>query len=251
MNTDIEKPPRPVITYDIINQAAQRTAFLVPELNRNQAIELANAIIQCYLPMHNGFELTKELEKIRFGFNLNFDLSLVEAMDEMNLNVDSLLRDAYQRWVIDYDIQPPLPIGSLIEQGEITGIYDHSTAHYLVKRPDQDDSIDKSRLLIRFEDAVANKAWQRDNEATYYMLQMIPDTGVLPSDIAAWTDAQCQQVEEWAAAIHLSASDNPDITIPTMPDFINWEHEIWIQPKKTDCVAQTEDESAVAMAVQS
>ena len=60
--------------------------------------------------------------------------------------------------------------------------------------------------------------WTRDNQATQLCLLMI-DLDIPEAEIASWTDEQCQKAEEYAAAIHLRASDNI-IRIPPMPEFL-------------------------------
>lgn len=59
-------------------------------------------------------------------------------------------------------------------------------------------------------ETTVNGNWIRDNEALQAMLIMV-DVGKrgLPLEtIAGWTDDQVRQVESWASAVHLAASDN-------------------------------------------
>ena len=223
MNTGIQKPPRPVITDDIIKQAAQCIAFLTENLSKAEQIELGNAIIQCYRSGDNGYELTKKIKDTRLNFNIHFDSTFVETMDEMDITVIRFHRQKCELWVQEFAIQPPLPIGTLIKQGEITGICAYYPAYYLVKAYERYGLIDKERLVIKFEDAVANKVWVRNNEVIYHMLLMISDVAILPRAIETWTNEQCRQVEIWASAVHQRASDSKDVIVPPMPAFIQSE----------------------------
>lgn len=63
--------------------------------------------------------------------------------------------------------------------------------------------------------------WMRDDESTFIILSLVSDTDVSKAQIAGWTDAQCRQAEEWAFAIHFSASDNDDVVVPERPDFLD------------------------------
>lgn len=149
-------PPRPVITKDVVKKAALETAKHTPNISENQVDELADAITKCYSPHDNGYDLTKKLEEhILHGFN--FDSMFVESMDFMDSNVDELHEEECKQWVKDHDIKPPLPIGTLIKEGEITGIYTFRSACYLVKLYGHDDSKNNSRRIIKFEDAVINE----------------------------------------------------------------------------------------------
>lgn len=63
--------------------------------------------------------------------------------------------------------------------------------------------------------SMAKKSWQRDDEATIDLLEL---AGILaPTQVVhSWTDEQCQQAEEWAAARHFRASDNA-VRVPPVP----------------------------------
>lgn len=38
--------------------------------------------------------------------------------------------------------------------------------------------------------------------------------------IRGWTPAQREEAERWAGALHLSASDNEDVIVPSRPTFL-------------------------------
>ena len=62
--------------------------------------------------------------------------------------------------------------------------------------------------------------WARDNEVTETLLLLVchtkPPTLV---EIARWTDVQCLLADDWARAVHYSASDNNN-RVPAMPVFL-------------------------------
>jgi hypothetical protein len=65
------------------------------------------------------------------------------------------LREAHRKaciaWARDNNVQPPLPVGAITTQGEITGIYAHDGACYEIRKPGDTDST--RRYIVRFEDA--------------------------------------------------------------------------------------------------
>lgn len=60
--------------------------------------------------------------------------------------------------------------------------------------------------------------WAREDEVTSTLLELV---GISPSKetLATWTDDQVRAAEEWAAAVHLEASDN-DVDVPPRPEFL-------------------------------
>lgn len=64
--------------------------------------------------------------------------------------------------------------------------------------------------------------WQRSDERTQNMLHLVMEPDAVPTlaQIGQWSDEQCRQVDEWAVAVHLYASDNEDVVIPPRPDFL-------------------------------
>lgn len=98
----------------------------------------------------DGYELAKELEA-RCGWMP--DAETVEVLDEFPSDLREALRQACIAWARDNNIQPPLPIGAVIAQGTITGVYEHDGACYLVAEGGDVES--HRRLIIRFENAKA------------------------------------------------------------------------------------------------
>lgn len=134
---------RPKVTQQMIEQAAKRLAA-DNGWDDDQAAEVAAV----YLNHMDGYELAKELER-RYVWTITVDD--VEALDGMAHEVRAIHREACIAWAKENDIQPPLPVGAATTQGEITGIYEHDAACYLVREPGEQN--DGRRLVVRFEDA--------------------------------------------------------------------------------------------------
>ena len=63
----------------------------------------------------------------------------------------------------------------------------------------------------------ADEPWTRNNERTLTLIYLCGGHSVPASAIAAWSDAECQAAEEWAAREHLHASDNDEVERVPMP----------------------------------
>ncbi len=133
-------PARPTVTEGIVREAAA-------EIAEKLDIDL-DAIVEEYIYGDDGYELAKNLEKWQ---SIDVSRDQMEELDYVDINTRRLVEAAEKIWFEENDIQPPLPIGTQIKEGEITGIYEYRPAYYEVKTPDQRD--DNSRLLIKFEDA--------------------------------------------------------------------------------------------------
>lgn len=145
--TETIKPSRPAITHEMRLQAAQKLVER-ERWDSEQAEELAQA--SEHEPHADGYELAKYLEN-----NYYWDISVsdVEALDCMDTEVRCLHEAACKAWVLEHDIQPPLPIGTMTTLGFISGVCDHTAATYLIKehgctRPGR-------YRLMKFEDAKA------------------------------------------------------------------------------------------------
>lgn len=85
-----------------------------------------------------------------------------------------------------------------------------------------DEAIDAARGATTKE-APPESAWERDDSVLLDLLHLA-DTGgecVTLEDIAGWTDEQCQYAEQWAAAVHLRASDNDEVEVPPRPTCVD------------------------------
>lgn len=51
-------------------------------------------------------------------------------------------------------------------------------------------------------------------------LLSLVEVDVALETIGAWTDDQCGQAADWAAAVHVFASDNYDVEVPPKPEFL-------------------------------
>lgn len=146
--TDIGKemnkyPPRPKATREVILQAAAGVAGELGWSDDN-ADGIADAYIHCG---PDGFAIAKELD--RNGYDLS--AGDIEALDRMHWDVSSAVTKLEKAWVEENNIQPPLEIGTAINEGVITGIYEHKPAYYMVKEHGCNN--DNRRLLVKFEDA--------------------------------------------------------------------------------------------------
>lgn len=135
------KPPRPAVTQAMYLQAAQ----IIAARNHWEPAQ-AEDIAEAFSPYDDGYELAKKLDN-----DYGWDISAmdVEALDQMDSEVRALHRAACIAWAKEHDIQPPHPIGTMTTRGEITGVYEHDAAMYLIRRPGEQTS---RRELVRFED---------------------------------------------------------------------------------------------------
>ena len=62
--------------------------------------------------------------------------------------------------------------------------------------------------------------WVRDNQSVYCALMLCGGHDVPESAVAAWTDEQCRQAQDWALTEHVAASDNDDVVRLPMPEHV-------------------------------
>lgn len=136
---------RPKVTKEMIAAAAKKLAT-ENGWDTNQATDLAKV----YRSHIDGYELAKELES-----RCCWDITVmdVDALDCMDSEVREIHRAACLAWVREHDIQPPLPIGTMTPKGEITGIYEHDAACYLIR--ENGETNESRRLIVRFEEVRA------------------------------------------------------------------------------------------------
>ncbi|USD58959.1 hypothetical protein J4N45_10495 [Vibrio sp. SCSIO 43140] len=157
-----EIPPRPTCDDSLIKQSVMsllsegKFTFDIPVgQHESFADDIAkHASLDC-----DEYELSKEMDNEGWAVDKNF----VEDMSLINGEVSYRLRNAVKEWFAQYNPVPPFEVGTVISIGynrmgkgcgEITGIYEHQPAKYLVRRDGQKDD-DNSRLLIAFEEASA------------------------------------------------------------------------------------------------
>jgi hypothetical protein len=74
-----------------------------------------------------------------------------------------------------------------------------------------------ARTVDRDQALTQGQPWTRENERTLVVLLLVGGHDVTAQVVAAWTDAECQQAEEWAMREHLHASDNDQVERVPMP----------------------------------
>jgi hypothetical protein len=59
----------------------------------------------------------------------------------------------------------------------------------------------------------------RDDSVTVGIMSLV---GIIVDEamVAQWTDEQCMNAVDWAGAVYMEASDNDDVEIPEMPEFL-------------------------------
>jgi hypothetical protein len=143
--TRIKIMERPKVTQEMIMEAAGKVAAS-NAWDADQASDLGKE----YRSHMDGYTLAKALED-----NCGWDIAVsdVEALDCMGAEVRAIHRTACLAWAQVHDIQPPLPIGAMTTRGEITGIYEHDAACYLIRQSGETN--ESRRLIVKFEDACA------------------------------------------------------------------------------------------------
>lgn len=149
-------PPRPTINQEVIKTAADKLVsqpgFPLDDagVSKDEAI---NDLVGCYRHHMDGYELAKALDD---DHGWQIDTMLVNELDAMSCIVSDMVKEAEKAWVRECNIQPPLPVGTELDIGVITGICDdHYPACYLVKPHGDgpDEQTGNRRRVIRFEDA--------------------------------------------------------------------------------------------------
>jgi len=133
---------RPEVSKETILSASKIIASIVD----GNAEEISN----CYYPHINGYELAKGLES---NYCWDIHVEMIEELDGIQYEVDSIHKKACIQWVIDEDIKPPLEIGTAITEGVIKGIYKHDAAMYTVIK--HGETMENRHYIIKFENAIA------------------------------------------------------------------------------------------------
>lgn len=135
---------RPKVTKELI--AATAAIFCKREgWDEDQADDLASV---CRHTSQDGYELAKELDSLCGWMPSAQD---VETLDNFSSDLREAHRLACIAWARNNNVQPPLPVGAMTTQGEITGIYSHDGACYEIRKPG--DANATRRYIVRFEDA--------------------------------------------------------------------------------------------------
>lgn len=96
----------------------------------------------------DGYQLAKDLDT---GCGWIISTQDVEDLDNITSVVQDAEEQARKAWVAEWDIKPPLPIGTRIAEGVIAGINKYNAARYDVKQ--NGCTVEGRFLLIKFEDA--------------------------------------------------------------------------------------------------
>lgn len=112
-----------------------------------------------YRDWMGGYEIAKSLDE---RCHWDCDLEMAEILDGFGSTASSEIGRAEAEWAARNSIIPSLPIGSRVilntkETGEITGIYEHGAAKFLVKI-DGEQGHPSSRRVVNFEDAALHAA---------------------------------------------------------------------------------------------
>lgn len=137
---------RPTITSEVILQAA---TIVAKEIDQACYETIAKSIDEEYIYPMDGFDLAKRLDKWQ---NWDTTREQMETLDNMDHEVDKIIKVLEKQWFESNNIQPPFSIGTKITKGVITGIYEYGYAKYEVK--ENGCTQDGRSLIIKFEDAV-------------------------------------------------------------------------------------------------
>lgn len=162
------KSTRPTFNDTILDELSEEIAKSVHEWNNdvNEPFESTLEAVKDILSSasarnENGYDLAKRFEDKGF----EPDPQLVEILDYVSYAEMQILDKYIQKWVIEDEIKPELPIESKILvkgnffnpamlEGIITG-YREKTAEYLVCIPSKGQTIDgKTRSIIKYENAI-------------------------------------------------------------------------------------------------
>ena len=136
---------RPAVTQEMKLKAAEK---MCADLKRTdwEASDIASS----YRHGMDGYELAKELESHHWW---EISADDVGDLDTMGTYVREVHKAACVEWAATNNIQPPLPIGTMIKRGVIAGLCEHEPATYLIRQ--HGETNDKRFLLVKFEDAEA------------------------------------------------------------------------------------------------
>ncbi|MDK9790196.1 hypothetical protein [Vibrio sp. D431a] len=147
-------PSRPTLTVEMLMRAANNTAVQVSGVSDSLVEKFVEDIQLVYSYGMNGFELAAALEEK--GWNKEKASSFADELELMEFECSKEIDQAAFEWIERYNVTPKLEIGTVVAQGEITGIHPKFPAKYLVRPRGQDDEKQNSaRLVVNFEDLEA------------------------------------------------------------------------------------------------
>jgi len=143
----VEPPPAPKRTKEMI-QAAVKAYIERQSFDWGDPEDAARDIASQWHYGIDGYDLATSLDLHCCWTICAED---VENLDHINSVVRDAEEEARKAWVTEWDIKPPLKLGTEIKQGVIEGIDKYQAATYLVK---ENGCTQTGRhLLIKFEDA--------------------------------------------------------------------------------------------------
>lgn len=146
--------PAPTENKEILLKAAEITAAHCQGISDKETLVESLLYAWKNATYTDGYHLAKILDEY---CNYDVDSSFVSDLDEMEYNVDRLIKDAREKWIKDNNIQPELEIGTVLHHvnngpGTIVGSCEYYIGYYLVER--ECDKIQNSKLLVKWEDAL-------------------------------------------------------------------------------------------------
>ena len=147
-------------TPEMLMEAALATAKELAGISKIEQSEIeqcAKDIAKHGRPYGDGYQLAKLLEDYE---HWDPDFEMAEILEGFGYAAQKCLEAAEKKWALENNVQPPLPVGAKVkikggETGEITGVYEHGAAKFLVKIDGDPNAVKtNSRRIVNFEDAL-------------------------------------------------------------------------------------------------
>lgn len=147
----VRPPPPPKRTTEMVRTAVQ--AYIERHgFDWGDSEDAAREISNHWTLWMDGYELAKALDDF-CGWDICAED--VENLDNITSVVREAEEEARKAWVAQWNIKPPLPVGTKIKEGVITGVCEYMAAVYEVKETGRTQ--EGMHLLIKFEDAQAQE----------------------------------------------------------------------------------------------
>ena len=143
----VKPPPAPKRSQEMV-QAAVEAYIKRHDFDWGDPDQSAFEISRHWSPGIDGYELAKLLDDYE-GWAITVDD--VNELDCISSVVWQAEEDARKEWAAKWNIQPPLPIGTKLKQGEVVGVSEHRAACYNVK--EVGCTREGRYLIVKFEDA--------------------------------------------------------------------------------------------------
>ncbi|EMD1175032.1 hypothetical protein VP758_001548 [Vibrio harveyi] len=147
-------PARPTMDDDTVKAAiifqAMDDLFAVrgQGFRQDDRLMLIDSLMKHWEEEVDVYELAKDFEKD--GWKVNFDF--VSKLENVSGYVDAALKAHIDEWAEVHDIALPYAIGTQLDVGVITGVWEYYPATYKVLECGESPESTR-RLLIKFEDA--------------------------------------------------------------------------------------------------